>query len=125
MLLLILSPGLSAGERFDTVVRNDFFARFAGGAVAGGNPSEPYQKGLSAMAAALTPASGQVSVINPRGATLLEAGAGSDEEGAHGWFQKPAAAAESANGHLWRAKAFLESNKLTGPVTCIGCHMSK
>ncbi len=57
MLLLIPGSGLSAGERFDHVVRDDFFVGFVVDreAVLAGNP-----KAL-------------VSVIIPRGATLLEA----------------------------------------------------
>ena len=41
------------------------------------------------------------------------------------WFSRLAAVDDSENGHLRQARAFMETGKLSGPRTCIGCHTSK
>jgi hypothetical protein len=47
-----------------------------------------------------------------------------DEARARDWFEKLAAVNDPENGHLKQAKAYLETNKLTGTGNCIGCHVT-
>ena len=216
MLLLLLGGLVAAQDRFDMVVRNDFFAGFNGDREAlaramktseadlAANPkhaeamvwhgsglfflsgqaarendlpkaAELYRKGLDQMAAAVALEPENVAVLIPRGATLL---AGShnipgeqglellrtgladyektyalqksyfdtlnghargellfglaegylrlgDTAKARQWFEKLAAVGDPENGHLRQAKTFLETGKLAGPVTCVGCHVGK
>lgn len=136
---------------------------------------ELYTRGLDEMAAAVALAPENVSVLIPRGATLLNAshfipgdngkellkigladyekvyrlqrahfdklpGHASgellfgiaegyqrmgDDAHAHEWFQKLASIDDPENGHLKQAKDYLQSGKLEGPVTCVGCHVGK
>jgi tetratricopeptide (TPR) repeat protein len=48
-----------------------------------------------------------------------------DEARAREWFQKLASITDPENGHLKQAKDYLQSGKLNGPVTCVGCHAGK
>jgi hypothetical protein len=48
-----------------------------------------------------------------------------DEAHAREWFQKLAGISDPENGHLQQARDYLQSGKLDGPVTCVGCHIGK
>jgi tetratricopeptide (TPR) repeat protein len=48
-----------------------------------------------------------------------------DEARAREWFQKLAAIADPENSHLQQARDYLQSGKLDGPATCVGCHVGK
>lgn len=48
-----------------------------------------------------------------------------DEAHAREWFQKLAGIGDPENGHLQQAKDYLQSGKLDGPATCVGCHVGK
>jgi hypothetical protein len=48
-----------------------------------------------------------------------------DQARAREYFQKLAAVDDPENGHLRQAKAYLGSNKLEGPRSCVGCHVGK
>ncbi len=210
---LAAGAALFAQERFDKVVRDDFFAGFAGNrealergmkkcegilavrpkdaeamvwhgsgtffrsgeaARSGDYPlsAELYKRGLDEMAAAVALAPDNVGVVIPRGATLLAASRGipgengkellkagladyenvyrkqsayfdqmsghargellfglaegylreGDPAHAHEWFAKLAAVTDPENGHLKQARAYLETGKLQGTASCVGCH---
>jgi tetratricopeptide (TPR) repeat protein len=215
--LLLAAGALFAQQRFDMVIRNDFFAGFTGNkealerglkkceAVLATDPKDPealvwhgsgiffksgqaaqakdyatamdlYKRGLDEMTNAVALAPDSVGVLIPRGASLLAAsqympdsadakqllqtGLGDyekvyslqqdhfdnlnghargellfglaegyqrlgDQARAREYFQKLAAVDDPENGHLRQAKAYLESNKLEGPRSCVGCHVSK
>ncbi|MBZ5724934.1 MAG: hypothetical protein LAP87_08050 [Acidobacteriia bacterium] len=211
--LLVAGAALFAQERFDNVVRDDFFAGFAGnrealergmkkceGILAANRKdaeamvwhgsgtfflsgeaakaqdypksAELYQRGLDEMAAAVALEPDSIGVVIPRGATMLAASRGIpgdngkellktgladyekayrlqsghfDQLSGHGrgellfglaegylragdavrareWFAKLAAVTDPENGHLKQARTYLESGKLEGPRSCVGCH---
>jgi tetratricopeptide (TPR) repeat protein len=214
---LLAAGALLAQQRFDIVVRNDFFAGFTGNKEAlerglkkcetmlATDPKNPealvwhgsgiffksgqaaqakdyatamdlYKRGLDEMANAVALAPESVGVLIPRGASLLAASQYmpdsadtkqllqtgladyekvyslqqdhfdklnghargellfglaegyqrlGDQARAREYFQKLAAVDDSENGHLRQAKAYLESNKLEGPRSCVGCHVSR
>lgn len=215
-LMLAAAAALAAQDRFDMVVRNDFFAGLSGDRAAldramkkcedalAANPkhaealvwhgsgtfylsgvaardkdlpkaAELYHKGLDEMAAAVALAPDNVGVVIPRGATLLTASRGmpgdngkellrmgladyehvyrlqrarfdtlpghargellfglaegyarlGDAGQARQWFEKLAAVDDPENLHLPQARAYLETGKLDGPATCLGCHVTK
>jgi len=213
--LLLAAGAMLAQQRFDMVVRNDFFAGFTGNkealerglkkceTILATDPKnaearvwhgsgiffksgeaarakdypkamELYKRGMDEMSAAVALAPEEVAVLIPRGATLIAASQGmmdspngkellqtgladyekvytlqkgyfdnlnghargellfglaegyerlGDHARAREWFEKLAVVNDAENGHLRQAKAFLESNKLEGPRTCVGCHV--
>jgi len=211
--LLLAGAALLMAQRFDTVVRNDFFSGFAGNRealergmktcenVLAKNPKdaealvwhgsglffqsgeaakagdfakygELNKRGLDEMNAAVALAPENIGVLIPRGATLLTGsrfipGDGAkellktgltdyekvygiqasyfdtlsghaagellfgiaegyqrlgDDANARSWFEKLAKVGTD-NGHRKQAQDYLATGKLSGPVTCVGCHV--
>jgi tetratricopeptide (TPR) repeat protein len=48
-----------------------------------------------------------------------------DEARALEWFEKLAAVDDPENGHLKQAREYLDSGKLAGTRSCVGCHVTK
>jgi tetratricopeptide (TPR) repeat protein len=95
------------------------------------NGKELLQTGLADYEKVLSLQHGYFDTLNghARGELLFGLAEGyariGDQTRAREYFQKLAAVDDPENGHLRQAKAFLQSNTLEGPRTCVGCHVSR